>query len=288
MKKPLFNKVAIIGVGLIGGSLGLAIKKRRLAKLVIGVVRSDRTLKEAMRRRVIDTATKDLKGGIRGADLIILASRIFTINEQLKMLGRFIDPRALVIDVGSSKSVICQTAKHSIPPGQFIGCHPMAGSEKRGVEHADPNLFEESVCFMTKRNAKVYKFWKRVGATPVYLPQNYHDSWVAEASHLPHLLAFSKFLSRDTSRVFNLASSLRYLNPSFKSMVRLAKSDPELWTDILSSNNQAILSSLERFEGNLDQFKRALRIPDVQRRSHAILQLLVRVKQNSSAFPDEA
>ncbi|HXV18733.1 MAG TPA: prephenate dehydrogenase/arogenate dehydrogenase family protein, partial [Candidatus Omnitrophota bacterium] len=130
MKKPLFNKVCIVGVGLIGGSLGMAIKKRKLAKWVTGVVRQDDTAKKAVAFKAVDMATKSLKEGVKDADLIILASRVDIIVQQLKALRGLLKPKAVVIDVGSTKQEIVSAAKKSRKKNDFVGCHPMAGSEK--------------------------------------------------------------------------------------------------------------------------------------------------------------
>ena len=256
MRKPLFNKVAIVGVGLIGGSLGLAIKKRKIAKFVVGVVRRKETVREAFERRALDVATLSLAEGVRGADLVILCAPVSTIVKQMKALGRAVSPSAIVIDVGSSKKQIDEAAKKFLKKGRFVGCHPMAGSEKRGVAYADANLFNGSTCFVTVPNKKIDALWKLLGSHPVHMGAAQHDDWVAQASHLPHILAFSLFCDLEVKKARR--SGIRELNPSIRGFARLAKSDPELWADIFLTNRQMLLKHLGRFEKTLTGWKRAL------------------------------
>ena len=250
MKKSFFNKICIVGVGLIGGSLGMAIKKRKLAKLVVGVVRRDRTAKEAMRKKALDVATFRLKEGVRNADLVILCAPVSTIIRHLKEIAPVLKKNTLVIDVGSSKSEINKAAKKFLKRNAFVGCHPMAGSEKTSVENADSSLFEKSVCFITKSHPKVRQFWRALGATPITLSAEKHDEWAARSSHLPHLLSFTLFQNINS----------KYLrNPSLKDLARLSQSDVEIWTDIFLSNRRFVLEAMSRFKKDLAVFERALR-----------------------------
>ncbi len=254
MKKPLFNRVAIVGVGLIGGSLGLAIKKRKLARLVVGVVHHKKTVVEAFRMRAVDVATLDLKEGLKGADLVILCGPISVIIKHLKTLSRFLGKNTIVIDVGSSKEAIDRAAKKHLTRNIFIGCHPMAGSEKCGIQHAGAGLFNGATCFLTSKNRKIERFWKELGSRPLLMDGRRHDDWAARVSHLPHLVAFAMFqnLDRPLRQPFDL-------NPSFKEIARLAKSHPKIWTDILSSNSRAILETLGDFKNQVSLFEQFLK-----------------------------
>lgn len=249
--KPLsFNKICIVGVGLIGGSLGMAIRKRRLAKWVIGVVRHDETAKKAIQLGALDVATKDLKVAVKDADLVILSGPVSVITSQLKVLPKLLKEKTIVIDVGSSKALIDRTAKKYLRK-KFIGCHPMAGSEKRGVEFSEADLFKGSLCFITSQNASVESFWKALGAKPVRISSSSHDAWVANASHLPHALSFSLFQ--------NVSCQYPY-NPSLKGLGRLAESRGELWADIFLSNRTPVLSALGQFKKSLGHFEKKLRL----------------------------
>ena len=269
-KNPIFNKICIIGVGLIGGSIGRAVKRHGLARWVIGVVRRDETAKKAVSLKAVDVAIKDLKEGVRGADLVILCGPVSTIESQLAFIKKRLSPNAIVIDVASSKRRIVEAARRHLKKNSFVGCHPMAGSEKTGVEHGCPYLFEKSVCFVTKAHPKVNRFWRALGATPVVISPEKHDDWAARASHLPHVLAFSIF--QDLKSTVKLP-----LNPSLRSLGRLAKSDPALWADILLSNRTPMLRAIANFQKNLTSFKGAL-----QKSAASALKRLIQ-KSNSHA-----
>ncbi len=241
-----------------------------MAKWVIGVVRRDETAKAALGLKALDVATKNLKEGVSDADLVILCGPISAIVSQLKVLPKYLKKHAIVIDVGSSKKLIERTAKKFMKKNDFIGCHPMAGSEKTGVENSCPYLFEKSVCFITQAHPRVKKLWRLIGATPVLISATRHDDWAAHTSHLPHVLAFSIFQ--------DLKSPVKIpLNPSLRSLGRLAKSDPALWADILLSNRSPMLKAIAKFEGNLVSFRRAL-----AQNSTAALRRLIQ-KSNSHA-----
>ena len=261
MKKPLFNKVCIIGVGLIGGSLGMAIKKRKLARWVVGVVRSDQTAKEAIQKKAVDVAVLDLKEGVKGAELVILCGPVSTIVNQLKVLAKYVNPKTLVIDVGSTKSDIQKTAKkyfdkqRSSGSPKFVGCHPMAGSEKKGVGYANPDLFEGATCFITYHspNPKISKFWRRVGVSAIlHFSPDEHDAFVADVSHLPHILSFALF------HTYGSSDDIPVTNPSIRDFARLSKSDPALWSDIILSNRRQIIKALGRYIKHLSDWQSTL------------------------------
>lgn len=249
MKKPLFNKVCIVGVGLIGGSLGLAIKKRKLAKFVVGVARRKKSAIGAVQAKAVDMATLDLKEGVRDADLVILAGPIPTIISQIKTLSNCVLPNAVIIDVGSSKAQIGLTAKRFLKKNIFIGCHPMAGSEKCGIEFANENLFQDAICFVVRKNKKIEVFWKLLGSEPIVVNETDHDAWIAKSSHLPHAISFCLFQNIDPKYP---------QNPSLKDMARLARSHPELWSDIFLSNREQVLKASSEFQNNFVKFQEAL------------------------------
>lgn len=255
MKKPLFNKVTVIGVGLIGGSLGMAIKKKGLARWVVGVVRRKRSAIQAVRKKAVDVATFDLKSSVEDADLVVLCAPVSTILKQIPLVRRHLKKNALVIDVGSSKVKIETAARERLKRNVFVGCHPMAGSAHTGIEFADAELFRKAQCFLTKPNPKIVAFWKALGANPVVLNAKLHDAWVARASYLPHLLAFSLF---QKSSLGKFPGKLKALNPSAQEFARLAASDAALWADILLSNEESA-NALSDLEKSLHQLKQALK-----------------------------
>lgn len=254
--RPPFEKVAIVGVGLIGGSLGLAIKKRRLARLVMGVVRRRSTLAQALGSHAVHGATMSLKEGVRGADLVLLCSPVSTILEQMKDLGRYLAPGALVVDVASTKALVDAAARKYLRGTRFVGSHPMAGSSKKGAGHSDANLFEGAVCYLTGFDPEAERFWRALGTKTFYLTPERHDEWVARTSHLPHVLAFAMFQSGQMRRLGRIG--LEATNPSIRDLARLSKSDPKLWTDILLSNKEELLRALNEYGRSVAFLRRAL------------------------------
>lgn len=252
-----FKKVAIIGVGLIGGSLGLAIKKRKLARTVIGIGRRRSSIREAIRCGAIDIGTKDLRNGISDADLVIIATPVCAITKIVKAITADLKDGAILTDAGSTKSEIVKAIEKSLPNGiSFAGSHPLAGSEKRGVNFADEDLFEGSTVIMAKtRKTKgpsirtLNQFWKSLGAARVVVktPEE-HDRIVAEISHLPHLIATALINSVSDK-------SLKYAAAGFKDTTRIAAGDPEIWRDICITNKREILKSLDRYGRTLSRLK---------------------------------
>jgi prephenate dehydrogenase len=251
-----FEKVTIIGVGLIGGSIGLGIKKKGLAEEVVGVFRRSSTLKRALKCRAIDNGTLSMEEGVKGADLIIIATPVSLIPSMAGEAMRYAKKGALITDVGSTKKWIVSR----IEPmgGLFVGSHPMAGSEHAGVEFARPDLLQGSPCIVTKTTktdsgtlAAIVDFWKALGARTSVLSPEAHDRSVALISHLPHIVAFS--LAGAVP-----AKELPYAAEGFKDTTRVAMSDPELWADIFLSNRREISKSIDVFERYLNSLKKAI------------------------------
>lgn len=252
-----FKKVAIIGVGLIGGSLGLAIKKKKLARSVIGIGRRRSSIQAALRCGAIDIGTKDLRSGVRDADLVIVATPVCTITKIVKKIVRDFKSGAILTDVGSTKSQIIEEIEIYLRDRiSFVGSHPLAGSEKRGVNFANADLFRGSTVIMTKtRKTKsssikaLSQFWRSLGVARVVVktPEE-HDRIVAEISHLPHLMATALINSVSDK-------SLKFAAGGFKDATRIAASDPDIWRDICVTNRRQILKSLDRFERSLLRIK---------------------------------
>jgi len=245
-----FNKITIIGVGLIGGSIGLAIKKNRLAREVTGVFRRKSTLKKAIVRRAVDRGVLDIKSGVRDADLIIVATPVYKIPMLIEESARYAKDGAVITDAGSTKEWIVRKAEKSCKglPVSFVGAHPMAGSEHAGVEFARPDLFNGASCIIIRTKStnpgalnKLVSFWKAIGARVKVMNPSAHDKSVAFVSHLPHVAAFS------VAGVVN-DSDLEYAAEGFRDTTRVASSDPYLWADIFMTNRKELLASLRLFE----------------------------------------
>lgn len=248
--KP-FRRITIIGIGLIGGSVGLAIKKRRMANEVIGVFRRKSTLARALRHRAIDRGTMDMSDGVCGADLIIVASPVKSIPKLALQAARFAHKGAVITDVGSTKKWIVDSIEKAAAFRRgvlFVGSHPMAGSERAGVEFAKAGLLDGSPCIVTKTArtnqaafGKVARFWKALGAKVRVMSPEAHDRSVALVSHLPHVVAFA--LAGAVPEV-----ELGLAAEGFKDTTRVASSDPRLWADIFSTNTREIAKSCRTFD----------------------------------------
>lgn len=246
----MFQQITIVGLGLIGGSLGMAMKQRRLAKRVVGLSRSEATLRQAKRRRAIDVGTTNATDAVRDADLVVLATPVDLIVPYAKRLARLMRPGSLLTDVGSVKAPLVRALERGLPNQvAFIGAHPLAGSEQRGIGAASASLFEGSSCIVTATSRTdrralraVSRLWSSVVRRVVVMPPERHDRCVAAISHLPHALAFCLMEATD-------GAALELAARSFLDATRVAASDPELWDDIFLSNRSALLAAMKRFDG---------------------------------------
>lgn len=251
----LFKKVAIIGVGLIGGSIAQAIKKKGLAKEIVGVSRHKKTLLLAKKYKAIDSGSQDLNI-IRGADLVILATPVETIMNLAAKISPLIDKECIVSDVGSTKQKIVSRLERIFP--RFIGTHPLVGSEKRGIVNAHSNTFKDSLCIFTltsntdkKALGKLKSLWISLGARLAFLDPKTHDKILSFVSHLAHLAALS-LVATVPSRYLKFAST------GLRDTTRIAASDSELWADIFLSNQKNIIRAVTDLQENLGKMKSAI------------------------------
>ena len=267
----LFNKVAIIGTGLIGGSMALAIKKKCLAHQIIGVSRHKSTLIWGKKSRVIDKGSQDLSI-IADADLVVLATPVNTILKLAGIILKFIRKDSIVTDVGSTKCEIVSKLSKIFP--NYVGSHPLAGSEKRGLVNASTDIFKNSLCILTpakNTNPKALKIiknlWNRLGARVIFLSPGTHDRILSFVSHLPHVIAFS---------LIDIVPDkyLKFGATGLKDTTRIALSDSRLWADILLSNRENMLESIEHFENNLSRIKSAIN----KRDERTLIKILKRAK----------
>lgn len=257
----LFNKVAIIGTGLIGGSLALAIKKRKLANRVAGFSRHKKTLGLAKKLGAIDTGSQDLSI-VKDADLVILATPVDTILKIAKKISKVVKPGSIISDVGSTKVEIVLKLKKLFP--RYVGSHPLAGSEKRGIINANADIFKNSLCILTPVKSthkpsllKLKKFWNMLGAEVVYLNPSLHDDILSLVSHLPHLIALC--LIGVVPRRY-----LRFAASGFKDTTRIVSSDAAVWRDIFISNRKSILKAVGVFQNYLSKAKTRIKEKDAK------------------------
>ncbi len=244
-----FKRVTIIGLGLMGGSLGMAIRRKRMARAIVGFSRKRSTLRIAKRRGAIDAGTTNLADAVRGADLVVLASPVETIVPMARRILPLLPADSVLMDLSSTKGAIVRSLERLTPYHvSFIGAHPLAGSEQRGIDAADARLYDGSLCILTKtvrtdRHAlrAVSQFWRRLGCRVSVMDPTRHDRLLAAVSHLPHLLAFCLTEATD-------GQALAIAPRSFLDATRVAKSDPELWNGIFLSNRPAISAAIAQFE----------------------------------------
>lgn len=256
-----FGTVAIVGVGLIGGSLGMALKRRGLAQRLVGIGRDPARLDKAVRLGAIDSGVTELAEGVREAHIVILCTTIGHILETLPRTLRLAKSDAIITDVGSTKSAIVQAAQGA---ARFVGGHPMAGSEQTGVEAATPLLFQEATWALTPTEqtdphavAIVRGLAQSVGAATLLTTPDAHDAMVAVTSHLPHVLASA--LMRQAAEVrATLPDVARLSAGSFADGTRVAASSPEIWRDVCLSNREAVLRALRAFRAQMDTLEAAV------------------------------
>lgn len=254
----LFNQVAIVGTGLIGGSLALAIKKKGLAKEVIGVSRHKKSILLAKKMGAIDRGAQDL-GVIRDADLVILCTPVEVIMRLSPRIAGIINEDCIVTDVGSTKARIVGRLENVFK--NYLGSHPLAGSEKRGVANAGASLFKDSFCILTptrKTQKKVLRkldlFWRSLGArTKIFDPLT-HDKILSFISHLAHVAAFALI---DTVP----PEFLKFSSTGLKDTTRIAASDSELWSEIFLSNAN-LIKAIDVYLENLGRIRYALKNKD--------------------------
>lgn len=279
-----WESVTIVGVGLIGASIGLALRERNLADSVIGVGRRTSTLRKAKQRGAITSTTTDLSRGVQDAQLIIISAPVDRIATLALEAAATCPTDAIITDVGSTKLGIVRTIdvalKSSSNQVAFVGSHPMAGSEKTGPEHGQANLFEGRVAVVTpsKQTNKeaveqIDRFWQLLGSKVVRMSPKDHDLSVAAISHMPHLVATA--LAAATP-----AEELQLASTGWLDTTRIASGDPELWRQILVQNSKGVLKSLDKFEKVLATLRRALERGDQEK----LLQLLQAGKQRRDSL----
>lgn len=268
MKSLKECRVTVIGLGLMGASLCMDLVQKKLCREVRGVARRSRTVLDAFFAGAVDQATTDLHSGVAGADIVILATPVRIILDQLQEISPMLWPGALVMDMGSTKSDIC-AAMAQMPPGlQPIGAHPMTGKEVAGFEAAEPDLYLNATWVLSPLTrtspealALATELVQAVGANPVLLEAARHDRLVAAISHLPYLLAGGLThtvadLAATDPKVWELAAG------GFRDTSRVAASDTRMFLDILLTNRSAVLDQLDHFSRHLAELRNLLEAGD--------------------------
>jgi prephenate dehydrogenase len=254
---PTYRKVAIIGVGLIGGSIGMALRQRGLAQSVVGIGRQQSSLDRALHHQTIDQATTNWEEGLAGAELVVVATPVANIADHVCRALDATPEDCVVTDGGSTKYVICTAVQARSPDraGRFVGSHPLAGDHRTGPEFARGDLLAGKLVVVTPTQttpaetiAKVEAFWQNLGARVTRLAPGDHDQALAATSHLPHLVA-SALAAATPEDWLHLAAT------GWADTTRVAAGDPELWTQVLGQNKQAVLEALQRLGKQLEKFE---------------------------------
>ncbi len=261
-----FQKITIIGVGLLGGSIGLAARKNRAAKEIAGFVRNAKNISECEKSGATDFATTDLLAAVSNSDLVILCTPLAQMFPLAKQFLPALKRGAIVTDVGSVKAgvVLELDSLFQKSGAHFVGSHPMAGAEKTGVAAARENLFENAVCVLTptkKSSAaavrKLEQFWKSLGARILKLDAAQHDLLVSRSSHLPHVVAAT--LANLVLNPGNPPAQTQLCATGFRDTTRIASGSPEMWRDIALANRKNLSRSVGAFVAELKKFQAVLK-----------------------------
>jgi prephenate dehydrogenase len=275
----VIDRLAVVGVGLLGGSVALAARAAGVAREIVGVGRDRQRLEGPLRAGLVDRVATDVAAGVDGADCVVLAATVLANERLLEAVWRGVPEAALVTDVGSTKRGIVAAAERLAAgrPLAFLGSHPMAGSEKSGWQVARADLFRGATVIVTPSDATepraikgVTALWEALGARVSALDPETHDRTVAAISHLPHVAAWALV---DAVGRFE-PGALAFAARGFKDTTRIAASDPAMWRDILLANGDAVRASLAAFRGALDEVERLLAAGDAA----GIEALLARIK----------
>ncbi len=280
--EPFFKRITVIGVGLIGGSLALAVKAKGLAQEVWGLDRDLEALNQAKKLKVIDQGFKDLPACIPDADLVVIATPVGQSLRVAREVLPLMKPGSILTDVGSVKRDLVEGLAGKIPEERhFLGGHPIAGTERSGVEAAYATLFEGANCILTPTaetsslaKGKLKAFWEQVGSKVLFMEPQHHDEIFAAVSHLPHMVAYS--LVKAVMDIDQGQGELfQFTGGGFRDFTRIASSHPEMWRDICLHNQDQILKALGHYRDTLETLEKAIR----EKNGEKLYQIFVSAKE---------
>lgn len=270
MTAQLFNRIALIGVGLIGSSISHAVRRAGLAAQIVGHARTAETRATALRLGLIGEAFATAADAVKGADLVILCVPVGVCGAVAAEIGPHLEPGAIVTDVGSVKGAVVRDCVPHIPPGvQFIPGHPIAGTENSGPESGFAELFDNRWCILTPLPGadqaavdKLKALWLGMGSNVDIMDAEHHDLVLAITSHVPHLIAYN--IVNTAAHLGRVTDSevIQYSAGGFRDFTRIAASDPTMWRDVFLNNKDATLEMLGRFQEDLTVLQRAIRYGD--------------------------
>jgi prephenate dehydrogenase len=281
------KQIVIAGVGLVGGSVGLALKKTGFQGKIIGLGRRWSSLKKAIDAGAVDSVEMDFAEALKEADILLISTPVDTISKMVGEAVKYVPKGCIITDVGSTKAqLICEIEK-LIPDGvYFVGGHPMAGSHKTGVESADADLFKGTLCILTPTESTkadaldlISNLWCIIGASVKVMSPDEHDFLIAAASHLPHTVACA--LTQVVSNAKNVqGSAMDFAATGFSDVTRIAAGSPEIWKGILIQNAEMVVSMLDKMEAELSEFRAIL----TTKNENMLMEKLVRAKQIRDSF----
>ena len=285
-----FRQAAIIGVGLIGGSLGMILRRKGFASSVVGVGRRIENLKLAVKLGAIDQYVVDAKEGVKDADIVVLATPVDTYQRHLEEWASCLKPGAIVSDVGSVKGELVEQCERMMPAGvHFVGAHPIAGKEKTGVAAGSEDLFTGMRCIVTPTKQtdpqaleRVRALWQDAGSTVLTMDPHLHDKILGAVSHLPHVVAFALMGALIDIRTEVPSLDLAgHSGGGLRDTTRIAASSPEMWRDIFLWNRENVVAFIEAYERSLGDLKQLIRAGDAA----GIEKALERARQEREKFP---
>lgn len=297
--KPLYDKLAVIGIGLIGSSILRAARRHNLAAAIVGADRSAAARKRVASLGLVDQLFADPAAAVKDADLVILSAPVGAYGEIASRIARHLKPGATLTDVGSVKQAVIRDVGPSVPAGvHFIPGHPVAGTERSGPDAGFAELFEHRWCILTPPPGsdahalrRLKAFWQGMGARVETMEARHHDLVLAITSHVPHLIAYNIVATADDLAAVTKSEVIKYSAGGFRDFTRIAASDPVMWRDVFLNNREAVLEMLGRFVEDLTALQRAIRwgegrtLFDLFTRTRAIRRAIIEAGQEV-ATPD--
>jgi prephenate dehydrogenase len=261
----IIERLAIIGVGLIGGSFARALREAGAVTTVVGIGRSRSNLEDALSLGICDEITQDAAEGVRGADMVFISTPVCSIPSVVAEIAPFLSPGCIVTDGGSVKAAIVTECEALMPAGRhFVGGHPIAGTEHSGAAASFATLYVGKRCILTPTERSdnaamelVARLWRLTGAVVCLMEPGHHDRIFAEISHLPHAVAYALVHAVGTADVEG-ENVLSYSAGGFRDFTRIASSDPVMWRDIALMNREALLKSIDGFSSSLAELRRRI------------------------------
>lgn len=293
MAEPLFDKIAFIGIGLIGSSLARAVRRDGLARRTVACARRRSTLDKVVELGIVDEVTADCAEAVRDADLVMISTPLSAYAALAEAMAPALAAGAIVSDVGSVKQAVIRDLSSHMPDGvHLVPGHPVAGTEHSGPEAGFAELFQDRWCILTPPPGtdaaaveRVAQLWRAVGMNVEFMDAQHHDKVLAITSHLPHLIAYTIVGTATDLEGSQQAEVIKFSAGGFRDFTRIAASDPVMWRDVFLNNREAVLEMLQRFTEDLTALQRAIRwgegekLQDLFTRTRAIRRGIIDARQ---------